>query len=135
MLVARVVTNGSNIATITNLANAATLVYESSAWGTDWFYAGFNGSSAKFSFTYNWGRHPTNKSFNILVAGSPVGPTAAKDVDKAMMDYALTQSALEAGGGAFALALSSMPATRYVSQFRYQYDIADTMRIGISLRA
>lgn len=67
MLIACVVTNASNVATITTLANKSTMALNevtnvtSSIVGLD-----TSGAYVQYSYTYNWARRPTNYDLNIV---------------------------------------------------------------------
>lgn len=79
MLAARVITNSSNVVTITNLSNKASLFYsENTGRVTDLtletsnVYGDFGGARRNNTFNYNWGRVPRIDSINAYVgAGSP----------------------------------------------------------------
>lgn len=58
MLVSRVVTNASNIPTITNLANKVRLARTDFLLGTPVTFNGANGATFAFSNSHNWARRP-----------------------------------------------------------------------------
>lgn len=66
MLIARIVTNASNVATITNLANKHDLSVMVNVTGTSLTYADANYSSVLLDHTYNWARTPKNASITPL---------------------------------------------------------------------
>lgn len=133
MLVARVVTNGSNVATITNLSNASVLAASLVQSGTDWFYSGLNHSSSKFAYTYNWARRPINKALTYLTMGANTY-LDKMDIDRCILDYALTKSGFDAGAFWADLALPEIPVTRYDCKFRYMFDEATHMKMELSIR-
>lgn len=65
MLVARVVTNSSNVATITNLTNKATLTRSEILTGTNIRSSGANNTLFDFESAFNWARMPTTHSFYV----------------------------------------------------------------------
>lgn len=65
MLIARVVTNSSNVATITNLVNKHRLSINQHITGADAQLSGQNGANFKFENTYNWARRPDNYNMTI----------------------------------------------------------------------
>lgn len=78
MLVARVVTNSSNVPTITNLVNRDRLAQQAIIAGTNLRASDANGARYDFLNTYNWARTPTSFSLNMAAAqmittGQPAG--------------------------------------------------------------
>lgn len=84
MLVARVITNSGNVATITNLANKNQLWWSQNTGRlTDLFldptnqYGSFGARRNNNTFTYGWGRTPRIDSINVVVGalapGQPMG--------------------------------------------------------------
>lgn len=76
MLVARVVTNSSNIATITNLANSNVLTRQTLVQGTDGDKVGANLANWRYTSLLGWGRTPTTYALvpvyvQIASAGGP----------------------------------------------------------------
>jgi len=65
MLFSRVVTNGSNVATITNLVNKAVLAVEEMIIGTNVRSSGTNNTLLDFESSFNWARRPTTFSFCV----------------------------------------------------------------------
>jgi len=63
MLIARIVTNSSNVATITNLANKANLTLQTIITGTNTQASGLNAARHDFLNTFNWARRPTTFTF------------------------------------------------------------------------
>lgn len=68
MLIARVVTNSNNIATITNLANASDLTVEQKVAGTDAQLFGLNGANFLIQHSLNWARRVKTYSLNVIKA-------------------------------------------------------------------
>lgn len=125
MLVARVVTNSSNVATITNLVNFNRLAYHEGQLGTNFFLSGQNFASAEFSFVYDWARTPTNKAFSFTCQGSAV---QVGDHDFLLEEYGLTLAWWNANiVPSYTPRLTDFPATRYNSQFRYMVDSATSI--------
>lgn len=129
MLLARVVTNGSNSPTITSLANANQLVYNNVSLGTDGFLSGQNASSFKFSETYNWARVPEFKSIMLVNAGNSGNRT---DSDVSLHDYAVTLSQWNAGTYLY---IFEYPVNRYRSQFRMMRDYCTSIRLEFNFLA
>lgn len=85
MLVSRIITNGSNVASITNLANMPLLKESAIINGTDVQLGSANGANYAFTHSLNWARTPlaslsfikgrfdlaagTDLDFNIMAAG------------------------------------------------------------------
>lgn len=82
MLIARVVTNSSNIATITNLANAAVLTRQQTLAGTNGRSLNLNPSFFDIDDTYNWARTPSNY---VLSPAKVVNNTDRVDSDFMIM--------------------------------------------------
>lgn len=86
MLVARVITNSSNVATITNLANKHDLAINKFVTGTSAQLAGANGSNFLFNDTYDWARKPRNYTLRIAQMQYP---NEFGDMDQAIFDPTL----------------------------------------------
>lgn len=119
MLIARVVTNSSNVATITDLINLDRLFHHEVVTGTNWRYIAANFSTCDFTFNYNWARTPKTKAFSVVQRGN-VGNIA--DADQLIYTYGQQP---EAG-----VTLADFPATRYRSQFSYLYDYSSSLAFG-----
>ena len=130
ILFARVTTNSSNVATITNLANLARLTLVNNVAGTNFTKSGINQASCQLSQTLNWARTPTTQSF-YLVNGGNTGTVNDKDV--AVYDYSSNGNLIGEVGGP--TSLSSYPVTRYNSQFRYMWDFMETCRMVFNFAA
>ena len=65
MLVARIVTNSSNVPTITNLTNKALITRNTTIQGTNGANLGADSSMFDITDTYNWARTPTNHTLTI----------------------------------------------------------------------
>lgn len=126
MLIARVTTNSSNVATITNLANKARLSLNSVVTGTNMFQSLKNFANAQISQTLDWARTPTSRGFNLVYAGGNSVPNI--DSDHGLFSYNHTD-------GSYTDPLSDYPVTRYNSQFRYMYDGMDTLKMQLSFAA
>lgn len=66
MLVARVITNSSNVATITNLSNKHKLNVSQILQGTNGQNVGTHGAKFDFTLTLNWARSPTLKALDFV---------------------------------------------------------------------
>lgn len=65
MLVARVVTNASNVATITNLVNRSQITLSEILTGTNIRSSGTNNTLFDFESTFDWARTPSTWSFYV----------------------------------------------------------------------
>lgn len=127
MLMARVVTNSSNVATITTLANKHNLALNKQLTGTDLRLSGLNGANALVQDTYNWSRTPANKS---LVAMRAVVMNGGSDVD---WNFYATSENRNANGAGYSTVI---PVTRYGLDVVYMYDgLNGVARLALDLRA
>lgn len=65
MLIARVISNSSNVVSITNLVNKSKLSVNQVIVGTDPLLVNQNGSNHKIEFFYNWARRPSVYSLDL----------------------------------------------------------------------
>jgi hypothetical protein len=120
MLVARVVTNSSNVPTITNLKNKAVLADSLTLVGSA--VANNGGNESRFAFAsanYNWARTPINKA----VTDTAVGNNGAVQ-DQDISYYA-----------SYPTTVTSIPATRYNSSFQRMHDYATSLTLQLDIRA
>lgn len=114
MLVARVVTNSSNVATITNLANKARLWKVEGQAATNYQTPETNTARGDVSVLLNWARTPTSKGFSrVYLSGT--WTSAAADHDEVM--YVL-------GGYPATSPINEIPATRYAINYTMLYDFS-----------
>ncbi|MDI7864286.1 hypothetical protein MRS76_20315 [Rhizobiaceae bacterium n13] len=118
MLIARVVTNGANVVTITNLANKDRLFLNAGVTGTAEANAGANLARFGFLQSINWARTPTSKSFSVIRIVSAGSPT---DGDVTLYDVYPTIA-------------TSLPATRYQSKFSYLFDYATAIILSLDFK-
>lgn len=121
MLVARVVTNGSNVLAITNLANRSRLLTTQTIAATNILNPGTNGTTGDISMSINWARTPLSKSWCYMFINYQNG------FDDADVRF-------------FALGTSSpiiyeIPATRYSSTYTMNSDWALTWYVGMTMGA
>ena len=118
MLIARVVTNSSNVVTVTDLVNKARLFHHESVVGINWRDSGANGSVADFTYSYNWCRSPVTRSFSTVIRGNlGVSP----DQDQAIYTYG--------EGPGISTGLVDFPVNRYSSKFAYMWDYSTSLRM------
>jgi hypothetical protein len=106
MLIARVVTNGANVATITNLVNRSTLTRSAMITGTSIQLASANGTNYLINDTLDWARTATTHALSI----------ARVVVDDGAVDH--EQNILAPGPsrtdpGLMTSAAPAIPVTRY----------------------
>lgn len=123
MLIARVVTNSSNVATITNLANRARLTVNSVISPDAWRNSNANGAEGDFSMNFNWARTPTGRGFSLVSSIWDEGSSSHGDHDLFLKEY---------GGGA---GVSDFPIDRYRTRFTVVADFTSTRTYNISLSA
>lgn len=121
MLMARVVTNASNIATITTLANKSRLVVSTIVNGTDYALSGANGANALFSQTLNWARAPDAKKLGIITLAF-LQPNTDSDVNT-FDPVGVTRS----DPSAVVAAPRALPVTRYGLAAAIMHDFTTQM--------
>lgn len=130
MLVSRIVTNSSNVATITNLLNQDRLFHNSSQVAANWRNPGLNNSTADFDISLNWSRAPKIKSFEIAEqiyrTSYQNGSTGGEDHD--LYVYAF-------GGNSGDPTLGTFPVDRYGSRFSLSIDHVDALTFDVSFGA
>lgn len=117
MLVARVVTNSSNVATVTNLQNKASLDINVTLEGQNLRNA--NNQFEKvldFEAEFNWARTPRFRSFNWHTHWS-LFTTTASDGDFFLLEYGAAYTDTK---------LTSIPISRYNTRFAMLHDDWDT---------
>jgi hypothetical protein len=107
MLVARIVTNSSNVPTITNLTNKHQLTISQAMTAGSLSDSGAQEARSTQTLTYNWARAPKNKGFTRTFIGV-VDPAADRD-EQMYSAYPGSQ-------------IYEIPATRYSSEFIYAVD-------------
>ncbi|WP_313194594.1 hypothetical protein [Shinella zoogloeoides] len=113
MLAARIVTNSSNVATITNLVNRNGLASRLSLQGQNWRPAG--GAYERmgdFAGTLNWARTPKTAAFSVARRYTPQSTTNG-DSDLYIVAY---------GGSHTSPMLDAFPVTRYETKFSMLHD-------------
>lgn len=113
MLVARVISNSSNVATITNLVNRDRLASRLNMQGQNW--RATNRTQEKvgdFSGTLNWARTPKSSAFSVARKYSSATTTAG-DSDLFIIAY---------GGSYLDPMLDEFPFNRYESKFSMLHD-------------
>ncbi|MEF2552039.1 hypothetical protein VQ042_11810 [Aurantimonas sp. A2-1-M11] len=100
MLVARVVTNSSNVATITNLANKDRLQLSKIVDGVNTSYSGQNFATFSVTDSYNWARTPGTKSLHLAQKSGGVDDAdfkvAAQGIDGAVVSQSSTPTQIVA---------------------------------------
>lgn len=122
-LIARVVTNASNIATITNLTNRARLSSVQYVTGANAHAEGQNGSAFDFEFPLAWSRTPDRTS--VSVYSRSYTTTAPYDEDQVVRAY----------GDPTGSGLGARPVTRYSSRFSLMMDFTSSLRLEGSFGA
>lgn len=117
MLVARVITNSSNAASVTNLINKVDLTRRAVLHGTDLQLVGANASNVLVQDSYNWARTP--KSFHLDVALLWV--TIGDDADIMWFDPAKGRNP----SGAYLP--PAIPVTRYGLNAGYMRDFMEAL--------
>ncbi|MGG7581040.1 hypothetical protein [Rhizobium sp. Nf11,1] len=107
MLVARIVTNSSNVATITNLANKDRLALNDLMTPSALAGSGGQGARCTETLTYNWARTPLQKAFTRTYLATNESLT-----DRDELLYSSYPDTI----------LDQIPATRYGSTFIYMVD-------------
>ncbi|MEO3997172.1 hypothetical protein [Mesorhizobium sp. CAU 1732] len=125
MLIARVTTNGSNVATITNLANRNALAFMQLIHGTDVKLGSQNGANFLVSHAFNWARTPKTVS---LAASRVVSAEGGYDADIGIMPVGVDRNS--------ALALASHPAAMPINRYQlngvYLHDMAAAVTLLFS---
>lgn len=116
-LIARIITNSSNVAAITNLINRDRLTNKQSIQGQNWRPAG--GAYERmgdFSGTLNWARTPKTTAFSVARRYTPQSTTNG-DSDLYIVAY---------GGSHTSPMLDTFPVNRYETKFSMLHDDWDT---------
>ncbi len=127
MLMARVVTNSSNVATITTLANTHDLALNKLIAGTDLRLGGLNGANALVQDTFNWSRTPRNKSLTPVRAPATL---ASNDLD---WNFYASSENRNANGASYT---SVIPVSRYGLDAVFMRDGMSALpRLNLDVRA
>ena len=127
MLIARVVTDGSNVATITSLKNSQVLAVAEMLAGSNGQNLAANGACFDFSKTLNWARSPASFSFH-----------QAKSINngsQADRDFNITGIGIAANSTALNAATPTIALTRYGMAQRVESDYASELHMHLSARA
>lgn len=111
MIVARIVTNSSNVPTITNLVNKAVLNYSQGVLATNFTNSGLSEARGDIVATLNWSRAPSRKAtswLNVNIGGTP------SDYDHVMFQLG--------GFPTPGTPVSEIPATRYQVAYTMVHD-------------
>lgn len=121
MLTHRIVTNASNVATITNLKNKDRLAIHAGVTGTNFVEANGANSRADFALTLNWARTPRTRSYSMTAVAATDGVVADRDI--VMYSNYPGVQALE------------IPATRYRVAYTLLYDYTYALTAAINAQA
>lgn len=124
MLVSRVVTNSSNVATITNLVNFDRIWFNGVMTATNWTNPGTNTAQASFHQNLNWSRTPKFKAFSQSTRAHNQGTHSTGDRD----EYMYADQGVSAASGAY-------PVNRYETKFRVGRDFITSLRMDVSFGA
>lgn len=124
MLVARVITNSSNVPTITNLVNKDRLFFSEGIAATNYQSANTNDSRGDILATLGWARTPRTRSFSLIFLDA-LGSASHNDYDVAI--YSL--------GGFPGSVAQQIPATRYQIAYTAQYDHTAAFRHQVNAEA
>lgn len=125
MLVARIVTNSGNVATITTLSNKNVLTRQQILNGSNYVTSGGNSARADFTDTFNWARTPTTYSLSLMRAVTNM--TYPSNIDSDFNIVKLGQNG-EANPPSFDI-------TRYRISQTIMYDTISGMDMQFSARA
>lgn len=124
MLVSRVITNSSNVATITNLANRDRLWFNGVLSAVDWTDPATNLAFARMQQTLDWSRTPQFKSFSQATKAYDRGTSSAGDHD----EYIRHDRGVDGLTGSF-------PINRYETHFSIGRDFTTSLRMDVSFGA
>lgn len=130
MLAARVVTNSSNVPTITNLANKPNLILADILAGTDIRLSAQNGANLLYGRAVGWARTPKEYNFTVVSLANLGGSTAI-DHDIKFFSPSVDRNSDSAIGAAPV----SIPLTRYNLNVAVMRDFAQSMSLLFSARA
>lgn len=137
MLIARVITNGSNVPTILQLKNAAALVAEAVYENQNPTNHGDNFSYTSYSFTLNWARTPGNAvvvpRIHVDWTYNNVKGSGYGDTDLYLTGGLLPYASWMGTEGLFGS--HSTTWDRYSMVGRYMWDYAETLTLQMSARA
>ncbi len=128
MLVARIITNSSNVPTITALANKSALAIAEIIAGTDGVLVGRQGANFRFQKSLNWSRTPRSVSLSLA---KMIWADGTGDLDRNVFAYGLPRtpnSAVNANP-------PSIPTTRYGLDAVVEHDGADELHMQFSAGA
>lgn len=120
MLLARVVTNSSNVPTITNLANKADLSLSEIISGTDYRLSEVNGANALVQTNIAWSRKPSTFSLD------PVRVTATTDPNDVDFNFYARSEDRTANGASYTTVI---PLSRYELDVVFMRDGMSTLRM------
>lgn len=121
MLTHKIVTNASNVATITNLKNKDRLMVHAGVQATNFVEANGANSRADFALTLNWARTPRMRSYSMTAVAATDGVVADRDI--VMYSNYPGVQALE------------IPATRYRVAYTLLYDYTYALTAAINAQA
>ncbi|MBY5682632.1 hypothetical protein HFO32_10735 [Rhizobium leguminosarum] len=123
VLFARVITNSSNVPTITNLVNKSRLDVTEVVAGTNVQLSGANGSLFAVQKTLNWARKPGMLSYSIALMGNN---DAGPDVDHGFFGPSVTYPTLGPPGPYY---------DRYQIASRVMWDFATSLSVNFAASA
>jgi hypothetical protein len=126
MIMARVVTNSSNVATITTLANLSDLYLQQIIDGTTPIKASLNGANFLLQNTYNWSRKPKNFTLDVV----KVNWTNGNDQDINVM-----APVADRNNNVSSANTTVIPVDRYKLDGIIMYDVASTLKMNFGARA
>lgn len=121
MLTHKIVTNASNVATITSLKNKDRLMVHAGVQATNFVEANGANSRADFALTLNWARTPRTRSYSMTAVAATDGAVADRDI--VMYSSYPGAQALE------------IPATRYRVAYTLLYDYTYGLAAAINAQA
>lgn len=124
MLMARIVTNSSNVATITNLVNFDRIWFNGVLSAVDWTDPSTNTAFARMQQTLDWSRTPKFKSFSQATKAFNKGTSSVGDHD----EYIRHDRGVTGIEGSF-------PVNRYETHFSIGRDYTTSLRMDVSFGA
>lgn len=124
MLIARIVTNSSNVATITNLVNFDRMWFNGVLSAVDWTDPATNIAFARMQQTLDWSRTPQFKSFSQATKAYNKGTSSVGDHD----EYIRYDRGVSGAAGSF-------PVNRYETHFSIGRDFVTSLRMDVSFGA
>lgn len=127
MLIARVVTNGSNVATITPLKNVPNMGVAELIAGTDGQLVGSNGASFAFAKVLNWARSP--QSYSLTLAKSVTTNNERLD------DFNIMAATATGSASALNATPPQLKVDRYGMAHRVMHDYSAEIHMHFTARA